>query len=180
MEFIDIILGLLLAFGLLRGIWNGFIAELASLLSLIIGIWAALKFSHLTRSVLENHVSWDPKNIQVAAFILTFVLVVIGMSLVAKVLTKTAGMVGLGLVNKIMGGVAGVLKTVLILSVLLNLFSKINQNGVLLSKETTEKSILFRPICSVAAKIYPTIDRWYSEWQQQLLEEKAEEPISAP
>src|SRR5690606_19279465 len=123
-----------------RGIWNGFIAELAALLSLVIGIWAALKFSHLTRSVLENHVSWEPRNIQIAAFILTFVLVVIGMSLIAKVLTKTAGLVGLGLVNKIMGGVGGLLKSVLLLSVILNLFSKINTHGVLISEETTENS----------------------------------------
>ncbi|MBF6608441.1 MAG: CvpA family protein [Flavobacterium sp.] len=179
MEYIDIVLGLILAFGVLRGIWNGFIAELASLIALVVGIWAALKFSHLMRGILENHVSWNPKSIQVAAFILTFVLVVIGMSILAKILTKTAGMVGLGLVNKIMGAVAGLLKTVLLLSVFLNLFSKINTNGALISQESTEQSIFYNPISRVAAKLYPTIESWYDEWQQSLPDQETQ-PTSVP
>ncbi len=168
MSSIDIFLGIFLTVGVIRGIWNGFFAELGSLISLLIGIWAALKFSTLTASTLENHVSWSPQKIQILAFILTFVAVVIAITLITKMLTKTAGLVGLGLVNKIMGGVLGLLKTILILSVLLNLFGKINANEHFATKETTDQSIFYNPISLVAARIYPTIESWYTDWQMQL------------
>ena len=178
MSYIDIFLGLTLAIGMVRGFWNGFFAELGSLISLLIGIWAALKFSSVTASVLENHISWSPQKIQIAAFILTFIAVVVAISLISKVLTKTAGLVGLGLINKIMGAVMGLLKSVLILSVLLNLFGKFNANGDLVSKESTDNSIFYNPISIVAARIYPTIESWYEEWQMQL--NKPEETTSTP
>ena len=177
MSSIDIFLGIFLAVGIFSGIRNGFFAELGSIISLIIGIWAALKFSSITASALENHVSWNPQKIQIAAFILTFIGVVIAISLIAKVLTKTAGLVGLGLVNKIMGGVLGMLKSVLILSVLLNLFGKINSNENFATKETTDNSKFYNPITLVAARIYPTIESWYNDWQLQL---KSVETTSAP
>lgn len=77
MEFIDIFLGIILTIGIIRGLWNGFFAELGSLISLLIGIWAALKFSVFTASFLQNHVSWNPQKMQIIAFIITFVAVVL-------------------------------------------------------------------------------------------------------
>lgn len=168
MEFIDIFLGIILTIGIIRGLWNGFFAELGSLISLLIGIWAALKFSVFTASFLQNHVSWNPQKMQIIAFIITFIAVVVGITLISKILTKTAGLVGLGLVNKIMGAVIGLFKSILILSVMLNLFSKINIDGAIVSKQTTDNSILYNPVTKVAAKIYPTIEIWYTEWQLQL------------
>ena len=178
MSYIDIFLGLTLTIGMISGFRNGFFAELGSLISLIIGIWVALKFSSVTAAALENHVSWSSQKIQIAAFILTFIAVVVAISLISKVLTKTAGLIGLGLVNKIMGAVMGLIKSVLILSVLLNLFGKFNANGIIASKESTDSSIFYNPISIVAARIYPTIESWYEEWQNQL--NRSEEPTSTP
>lgn len=178
MELIDIFLGFILILGLIRGFWSGFFAEFGSLISLLVGIWAALKFSVFTATELQNHVSWDPQKIQVISFIVTFLVVVIAITLVAKLLTKTAGLVGLGLVNKIMGAVIGVLKSILILSVFLNLFGKVNGDGEILSKDKTDNSIFYNPITLVAAKIYPTIESWYTEWKQNL--KNSEQSTSTP
>ena len=162
MAFVDIILGGMLAYGLVRGIWNGFFIELASLLSLIAGIWAAIKFSHLTRAIIESHLSWNPKTITTVAFILTFILVVVGITILAKAMTAMASLSGLGIFNKLFGGVFGVIKMALIVSVTLNVFNKINGGGHFVDKQTIDNSLFYNPIVKIAAKIYPAIEEWYA------------------
>ena len=88
MSFLDIVLGSLLVYGLYKGLRNGLFVEIASLISLILGIYIAVKFSIVTAKTLSGFVHWNPKTIQVIAFIFTFILVLIGISLVAKILTK--------------------------------------------------------------------------------------------
>ena len=163
MVFIDILLGALLVYGVIRGIWNGFFVELASLLSLLVGIWVAFKFSNIMRAIIEGHVSWNPRTIQVVAFALTFIVVVVSISLLAKIFTKLASFAGLGLFNKMAGGVLGLVKMTLIISVTLNLFAEINSGEGLVSHETTKKSFFYNPIRKTAAWIYPSIAEWFSE-----------------
>ncbi|MES2545318.1 MAG: CvpA family protein [Bacteroidota bacterium] len=166
MGFLDILLGVLLLYGLIRGIWNGFFVELASFVSLVIGIYVAIKFSHLMKTIIAGHVPWSPKTIQITAFILTFILVVIGISFLAKFLTTVANFASLGLINKLAGGIFGFLKSMLILSISLNFFLKINSSNIFAKKETLENSMLFYPIQKIAAAIYPSIEDLSSQLKE--------------
>jgi membrane protein required for colicin V production len=161
MSYLDIFLGGLLIYGFVRGFWNGFFIELASFVSLLLGIYVAIKFSYLTKSIVASYVSWNPKTIQIVAFILTFILVVIGISFLAKFLTKMANKASLGIVNKVMGSVFGLLKMILMLSVLLSLFQKINFDYTFANKSTIDNSYFFNPIQKTAEIIYPSIEEWY-------------------
>ena len=163
MSFLDIVLGSLLVYGLYKGLRNGLFVEIASFISLILGIYIAVKFSIVTAKTLSGFVHWNPKTIQITAFILTFILVLIGISLVAKILTKIANFAYLGWVNKAGGGFFRLLKTVLIVSVFLNLFEKINFNQTFAQKETLDKSLFYRPIQKTAEFIYPSIGKWYED-----------------
>lgn len=163
MGFLDIVLCGLLVYGLIRGIWNGFFLELASFISLLIGVFLAIKFSYVMQSVLESHVSWNPKTIRITAFVLTFIIVVVGISVLAKTLTSVANFAGLGLFNKLFGGFFGVLKTILFVSIMLNLFQKINKNYSFAEKETLDQSLFYYPIQKVVAFIYPSIEEWYKD-----------------
>lgn len=163
MAILDIVLGGILVYGCIRGIWNGFFVELASFISLLIGVFIAIKFSVFTQSLLKNHVSWSPKSIEIIAFIMTFVLVVIGIYFLAKFLTTLANFAGLGCFNKIFGGFFGVLKIILMLSVFLNFFLKINSNNTFIDKETIDKSVFFNPIQKVAGFIYPSFLEWFED-----------------
>ncbi|HEY6142263.1 MAG TPA: CvpA family protein [Flavobacterium sp.] len=163
MSFLDIVLGSLLLFGLYKGIKNGLFVEIASLISLLLGIYIAVKFSILTAEIVSGFVHWNPKTIQVTAFILTFILVVIGVYFLAKFLTGIADFAQLGWINKLGGGFFRILKTILIVSVFLNLFEKINFNNTFAKKETLDNSIFYRPIQKTAGFIYPSIEKWYDE-----------------
>jgi len=167
MSFLDIFLGVLLAYGMFQGIKNGFFVELASLISLLLGIYLAIKFSAFAKDLLAGFVNWNPKTIQISAFIITFLLVVISISVMAKIFTRIANFAQLGVVNKIGGGFFRLLKMVLIISIFLNLFEKVNYNNIIAKKETLDKSIFYRPIQQTAGFIYPSIDKWYEELKKK-------------
>lgn len=167
MDLLDIILGGLLIYGFIRGLWNGFFVELASLISILLGVYIAIKFSFLMKAFLENHVSWNPKTIQVLAFAFTFILVVVGVSTLAKVFTTIANFAHLGLFNKLLGGFFGVLRMVLIISISLNLFQKLNSHAAFVEKETMDKSIFYKPIQKVAKVIYPSVEDWFTAFKSE-------------
>jgi membrane protein required for colicin V production len=160
MSFLDIILGSLLLYAAYKGLVNGLFAELASLISLLLGVYVAVKFSDLTTLTLGKFVHWNPKTIQITAFFLTFILVVIGISLLAKILTKIAGFTYLGWLNKLGGAFVRILKTVLIISVFLSLFEKINYNNFFAKEETLDSSIFYRPIQKTSGFLFPALEKW--------------------
>jgi len=173
MSFIDIVFAVLLGFAVYKGLKNGLFVEVASLVTLVAGIYLAIKFSSLIGVVFsEFFPSWNPKYIEITAFIITFLLVVIGIHLGAKILTKISDFAFLGWINKLAGVVFSLLKTILALSVVLFIFEKININNMLLSKETQENSIFYNPIQNISKAIYPTIEGWYDSLKSEVASEE--------
>ena len=111
----DIVIGILLIIGLYQGIKNGLFVEIASIISFILGVFIAIKFSYLVKGFLEGFVSWNPQTIQITAFVLTLILVVIGVHFLARIFTKIADFAFLGWANKLAGGLFSVLKTALLI-----------------------------------------------------------------
>lgn len=157
MNVIDIVLGVILLFGLARGLLKGFFVELASLVALIAGVYGAIHFSYLLENVLSNLVSWEEKYIQLIAFALTFILIVIVISLLGRLLTKISGFIALGLVNRLLGAVFGFLKIAFFLSVILLFFDNFNQNGILIEEQKTETSVLYEPVKSFVPMLLPAV-----------------------
>ena len=173
MSFIDIVFAVLLGFAVYKGLKNGLFVEVASFVALILGIYLAIKFSSLVGAIFTGFVpTWNPKHIEITAFIITFLLVVIGIHLSAKILTKLADFAFLGWINKIAGVIFSLLKTILALSVVLFIFEEININNMLLSKETQENSIFYNPIQNISKVIYPTIEGWYESLKSGVESEK--------
>ncbi|MEZ0183855.1 MULTISPECIES: CvpA family protein [Flavobacterium] len=180
MSFFDIIVGALLGFSLYKGIKNGLFVEVASFISLLLGIYLAIKFSSLMKDIISKHVSWNPSTIQITAFILTFVLVVIGVYFLAKILTGIADFAFLGWANKLGGGFFRVLKSILILSIFIALFEKINFNNTFAKKETLDKSIFYNPVKKVAAFVYPSIEKWYENFKDNQSDNSSKNSNTSP
>jgi membrane protein required for colicin V production len=157
MSIIDIVLGALLLFGLIRGAMKGLFVEIASLVALVVGVYGAIHFSGFAAGFLESKVDWNEKTINIVAFAITFVIIVLAISLAGKALTKLADFAALGIINKLAGGVFGVLKIGLILSVLLIVFNKLNNTLPFMEQEDLEESILYKPVKSLAPMIFPNL-----------------------
>ena len=157
MSIIDIVLGALLLFGLIRGAVKGLFVEIASLCALVLGVFGAIHFSYFVSDLLESKVDWDEKTMNIIAFATTFVIIVLAISLAGKALTKLADFAALGMLNKLLGGVFGALKIGLILSVLLIVFNKLNKTLPFMEEDELEESILYKPVKSLAPMIFPTL-----------------------
>lgn len=178
MSFIDIVFTALLGYALYNGLKNGFFVELASFGSLIIGIFVAIKFSHIVRLTLDDMIKVNPKYIEIIAFAITFLLVVVGIHLLAKFFTGLASFASLGWLNKLGGAVFSLLKTVLMLSVVISLFQKININHILVKEETLNNSIFYNPIQEVSKFMYPSLEKWYEEFKEKAKSEDDKKQIS--
>ena len=178
MGFLDIVFTALLGYALYNGLKNGLFVEIASFGSLIIGIFVAIKFSHIVRFSIEDLTKTNPKYIEIIAFAITFLLVVVGIHLLAKVFTSILSLAYLGWLNKLGGAVFSLLKTVLMLSVVISLFQKININHILVKEETLNNSIFYNPIQEVSKFMYPSLEKWYEEFKEKAKSEDDKKQIS--
>jgi len=157
MAVIDIVLGALLLFGLVRGFMKGLFVEVASLVALVAGVYGAIHFSYFVAEYIQSRTEWNEKTINITAFAITFVLIIIIISLAGKAFTKLADFASLGILNKLLGGVFGALKIGLILSVLLIVFNKMNNTITFVDEEHIKDSILYKPVKAIAPIIFPNI-----------------------
>ena len=157
MTVIDIVIGALLLFGLIRGLFKGLFVEVASLLALVLGVYGAIHFSNFAGDFLQSRTDWTEKTISITAFAITFVVIVLAISLAGKALTKLADFASLGILNKLLGAVFGALKIGLILSVLLIVFDRMNNTIPFVGEEDIEDSVLYEPIKSIAPILFPSI-----------------------
>ena len=170
MNTVDIVLGIFLLYGLVRGFFRGFLTELASLVGLVAGIYGAIHFSYYAGEFLSQHVDWDIEIINLASLAITFLIIIFVVSLVGKMLTKVADFAALGIVNKLLGAAFGLLKSAFIASVIIMFFMSSNKTLEFVETETLEESVLYEPVAVIAPIILPSIikqvkerDLWDSE-----------------
>jgi len=172
-NFIDIFLGIILLYGLFKGLKNGLFVELASLVSLLLGVYLSIEFSNLTADFIRETLSFDSDYLEIIAFLITFILVVVLVTLLAKVFTKIVDFANLGLINRLLGAVFGLVKIVFILSISMHFFQKININETFLSKEKMDSSILYNPVVETSEFIFPVVSELFDkaiqkeEYQEQ-------------
>lgn len=157
MSVIDIILAVLLVFGIIRGFINGLFLEIASIVAFIAGIYGAIHFSNFASEFLNERFDWAEKTVNIVAFIITFIVIVTAIILAGKALTKLANFAMLGIFNKILGAVFGGLKVALILSVLLIILDRSNKSFSFISDEDINESVLYHPVKALVPAILPII-----------------------
>lgn len=157
MAVIDIVLGVLILFGLIRGLMKGLFVEVASFVALIAGVYGAIHFSNFAADFLMERVDWNEKTINITAFAITFVIIVLAISLAGKALTKLADFAALGFLNKLLGALFGGLKIAVILSVVLMIFANLNKTIPFVSDEEIEDSVLYEPVKSLVPMVFPDL-----------------------
>lgn len=154
MAFLDIVLGLMLVYGLYKGFTNGLFIEIASILALVAGLYGAFHFSDITAHYLDRELGWNPSYMNVVAFLITFFLIVILVQVLGRLLTKMADLALLGMLNRIAGAVFGTLKVAVILGALIIFFERANHSFHFLDDETKAASTLYAPLKEVGALVF--------------------------
>lgn len=169
MNFLDIIVLLLLAYAFLQGFFKGFVIELASVLMLLFGVYVAVVFSGWVGSYLSDNSNEEIQKLSRYAFIISFMLLLIGVYFMANLLTKMLKLVALGLLNKIGGGVLSVVKIVIVLSVLSHFLWRFNQSFSIINPDTLEDSLTFKLLIGFADEIFPSLQEWFTNTKSEVI-----------
>lgn len=159
MTILDIILALPLAIFIFLGWKRGVIREAATLVGVLIGIWAAVHFSRLIATLL----GLTGDSAILIAFFIVFVGTMVLAFLLGRIAERVLKAVKLNLPNKIAGAALGMVKALCILSVVLNGIILIDKNETLISQETREESLLYSPVYSTGNELISSLKEFIAE-----------------
>jgi membrane protein required for colicin V production len=131
----------------------------ASLLALVLGIIGAIEFRPLVATLLDSWFNIAPEHLNVIAFAVAFLLIVLVVHTVAFVVDKLIRAVALNFVNRVLGVVFGVVVTAFVLSMLLWPLNTVNEQRAVIKQERIEGSLLWNPISAFAPTVFPYLKR---------------------
>ncbi len=158
MNTIDLVFAILLLWSAYRGYTKGFIVQLATLSALLLGILGAVMFSDITSNVIIKNFDVSGQYLPIISFAVTFVVIVIGVHLFAKMLNKLIDAIALGIVNRLLGVLFSVLKIAFIVSIILVLINKVDNKYNFIPDETKDNSLLYKPLSNFAPMIFPYLN----------------------
>jgi len=136
----------------------------ASLLALILGIFGAIKLRPIFASLLDSLFDISPEYMNIIAFSVAFVSIVVLVNLVAFVVEKVIKAVALNLINRILGMGFGLLVTAFVISMILWPINQVNQEKQIIKPERIEGSLLYKPLSAFAPAVFPYLKR--QDWKE--------------
>ena len=148
---IDILFLAMIAVAVFKGIKNGLIVAIFSIVGWILGIYAAFRFADVAAGYLKGTLDMSPKTLYILSFIIVFLIVMLLVHLGARVVEKTVELAFMGWLNRIGGIFFYVLLYTLIFSVMIFFADKFK----LLSDETIAASRVYpwvKPLAQIIQK----------------------------
>jgi membrane protein required for colicin V production len=134
---IDILFLVAMVLAVLKGLRNGLIIALFSLIGWVLGLFAAIKFSGVAAGYLKGYVS--PRWLSIISFVIVFVLVLLLVRLGAGLIEKVVELTLLGWANKLGGVFFYVFLYAFIISVVIVFAEKVQ----VLNEETISSSRVY-------------------------------------
>ncbi len=126
MNLIDLIIIVIILFGIIRGYSKGLIIELSSFFGIFISFFIAGNVDNFLSNEISAFLSVNSDLLNTISFIIIFILSYLLIIYLAKGFTKLAKVVYLGLLNSVLGGVFGGLKLILILLIITKIIFSLN------------------------------------------------------
>lgn len=141
MNFLDLIIAIPLGYFIYKGWKRGLIFELATLVGVVCGGYAAIHCSSWAAQLL----SLKGESAVLIAFFIVFVAVLLLAAVLGKAVEGFVKLVKVGKANNLLGSVFGMLKCLVVLSVLLNMLVLVDDQAHIISPNVKEHSLLFEP-----------------------------------
>ncbi|MCR5547854.1 MAG: CvpA family protein [Bacteroidales bacterium] len=154
---LDIILLLCFIPGIVSGISKGFVKQLASLAAIILGAWAAFRFSEMLSAWLQTKLTMDPKLVYVISFAIIVVLAVLLLNLIGNLIVNALKVADLGWLDRVLGFFLGIFKAALILGLLIFIFDGINEKWHLVDPAKFENAAVYNALRDVSRAVFPAI-----------------------
>ena len=124
-------------------------------------------------SLLDAIFDISPDYMNVIAFSVAFITIVLVVHLVAFVVEKLIKAVALSLVNRLLGMGFGLLVTAFVISMILWPVNQVNAEKQIIKPERIEGSLLYKPLSDFAPAVFPYLKK--QEWKEFIPRKEAEE-----
>ena len=119
MNWVDIIIVIVLAIGLGKGLANGFVRGIFGIAALVLGIVVAAGNYEQVTEVLFSRLQIGAQGQMILGFLAVFVLVLILVSVVGRIIAKALKLASLGWMDRLAGGLLGLIMACVFTGVLL-------------------------------------------------------------
>jgi membrane protein required for colicin V production len=170
MNFFDLIFLVPLLFALYRGFRKGLVHMAASLLALVLGIFGAIRLRPVFAALLDSVFNIDPGYINVIAFTVAFVIIVLVVHLAAFLVERLVKAVALNFVNRLLGMGFGLLVTAFVISMILWPVNQVNAEKQIIKPEHIEGSLLYKPLSAFAPAVFPYLKK--QDWKEYIPRKK--------
>ena len=157
MEVMDIIILVFIGIGVIQGLMQGSLKQLAVIVGLIAGLLLARALFGMLAEQLAPVLGTSITVAQILSFILVWVAVPLGCSLIASVLTKALEVINLGWLNRLFGALLGAIKVMLLVGLGIYVLEYIDPKSEMVSKTTKNASLLYSPMKEFADMFLPAI-----------------------
>lgn len=152
---IDIAFLLIMIIAVYKGLSKGFIVAIFSLLAFIIGLAAAIKLSAVVATYLGKNVMPATRWLPVISFLLVFIVVILLVSLGARLLKKTIDFAMLGWLDRLGGILLYMVIYTIVFSVLLFFAEKIS----LLKGNVIAESVVYKYVSPWGPKVIDNLGK---------------------
>ena len=148
MNWLDITLLCLAGIGFVKGLFDGVIKQVVSLIALLVGIFFCTKAALWLRGYILA-LGWFPEQ---GVTVLSYVAGVI--LLAGEILTRVVGATPLSVLNHLVGGVLGLCFMMAFVSLLLNSMEMIDKGSVLIPRQAKVESRFYNSVKEIIPPIY--------------------------
>ena len=154
MNIVDLIVCLILALAVWNGWRQGFIVQICSLAGIVAGIWLAACFG----ADVGTWLRLDEEVAAAGGFVTVLVGVVLAVAIAARLVRKLFRFAGFGIADIVLGIAVSVLKYLLVLSVLVAAFDRLNVDYSLVGPQTIGESRSYGPLLRLAEMLPPVLE----------------------
>lgn len=147
---LDILLVSALLVGVVRGIMEGGLREVAESAGVVLGIWGGIVKSEAGGHFLETYLGVPESIGGIAGFLAVFIGIRFAVKILASGASYGAGLIGFGSVDRLLGGAVGGLKAALTASLLLILLGQVG----IPSPKMQSKSQWYEPVRQTLPKTW--------------------------
>lgn len=155
MNILDIIILICFVPALVQGLRKGFIAQVISIIAILLGVYLSFQFSTSLSEWLAQYIEGSEQILKIVSFALILVGVMVGLSILSRLLEGVVNFVMLGWLNKLLGVAFSFLKCALIAGLVIMAFNSLNNTFNLISEEELAKSTLYPHLKSLAYSVFP-------------------------
>lgn len=154
MNWLDIIFVCLAGIGFVKGLFDGLIKQVVSLIALGLGIFFCGKAAIWFQGWLSTREWFPPEAVLIGSYVLGF-LVIVGLVILAgRIVHWLIGVTPLSIVNHLLGGVIGIVLMLLFISLVLNIMDVTDMGSKLIPAETKVESRYYFRMKEVLPMIY--------------------------